>query len=258
MVQAVKFGGSKGALRGMLHLPQAGGPGPGVVIMHGFTGQRLESGFLFRALSRALETAGVASLRFDFYGSGESDGDFIDMTASSERADALAALDFFRSQDAIDAERVGMLGLSFGGFMTACTVGRRGDQVKAAVLWSAAGDSIKHKGEDLSEEDQRSLKERGWVDQSGLQLGRAFFGDIVQHDPYAEIAKYAGPVLVIHGTKDASVPLSHAEKYVGVLEARSKGATDHLFLQGADHVFLNWDHRQVIIPKTVDWFRAYL
>ena len=258
MVQAVEFAGSKGTLRGMLHLPRIGGPGPGVVIMHGFTGQRLESGFLFRALSRALESAGVASLRFDFYGSGESDGDFVEMTASTERADALAALDFFRSHEAIDTERVGMLGLSFGGFMTACTVGERPGEVKAAVLWSAAGDSIKRRGENLGQEAKRSLEERGWVDQNGLQLGRAFFDDIGQHDPYAEIARYAGPVLVIHGTEDEAVPLEHAEKYVGVLEARSHGLTDHLFLQGADHVFLNWDHRQVIIPKTVDWFGAHL
>ena len=258
MVQAVNFGGSKGTLRGMLHLPRAGGPAPGVVVMHGFTGQRLESGFLFRALSRALEAAGIASLRFDFYGSGESDGDFVEMTAATERADALAALDFFGAHEAIDTDRVGMLGLSFGGFMTACTVGERPDQVKAAVLWSAAGDSIKRKGENLAEEDKRSLEERGWVDQDGLQLGRAFFDDIGQHDPYAEIASYAGPVLVIHGTEDEAVPLEHAEKYVGVLEARSHGLTDHLFLQGADHVFLNWDHRQVIIPKTVDWFRMHL
>src|SRR2546426_5960176 len=63
----------------MIHRPErarARRGGPGVVLFHGFTGDRMESHWLFVKCSRALALAGIASLRFDFYGSGESEGEF--------------------------------------------------------------------------------------------------------------------------------------------------------------------------------------
>ncbi|MBN2582837.1 MAG: alpha/beta fold hydrolase [Planctomycetes bacterium] len=258
MVRMVEFRGSLGTVRATLHLPDGKGPHSGVVIMHGFTGQRLEPGFLFRETSRALEAAGIASLRFDFGGSGESDGDFADMTASTERADALAALDFMRSCDGIDPARVGLLGLSFGGFMTACTAGARPDQVKAVALWSAAGFTMQCKGWNLTPEQKQSLKDRGWLDLAGLRLSQAWLDDITRHDPFDEIAKYGGPVLLIHGTRDGSVPLQEAMHWVRTLKKRAGAATEHLFIEGADHVFMNCDHHQVVIPRTVRWFKELL
>jgi dipeptidyl aminopeptidase/acylaminoacyl peptidase len=258
MVAMVEFGGSLGTIRGSLHLPSGKGPHPGVVIMHGFTGQRLESSFLFREASRSLEAAGIASLRFDFGGSGESDGEFVDMTATTERADALAALDFLRSCDGVDRGRVGLLGLSFGGFMTACTAGARPDQVKAVALWSAAGFTMQAKTWNHTPEQRQSLKDRGWMDLAGLQLGQGWLDDIAQHDPFDEIGKYGGPVLLVHGTRDGSVPLVEAMHWVRVLKKRPGAITEHLFIDGADHVFMNCDHRRILIPRTVGWFTERL
>lgn len=68
-------------LRGMSHLPQGvDQPNSTVVLFHGFTGNRVEGHRLFYYLSKALEEVGVASVRMDFLGSGESDGDYADMT----------------------------------------------------------------------------------------------------------------------------------------------------------------------------------
>ncbi len=258
MMMPVEFEGPNGVLRGTLHLPEAKGPTPGVLMMHGFTGQRMECTFLFVQLSRALEAAGVASFRFDFFGSGESDGDFIEMTASTERADALAALDFFRRHEAIDADRVGLLGMSFGGFMTACTAGERPDQVRAAVLLSAAGNTLVRWQERMTDDERRALRERGWLDRGGLRQSAQFMDDLEKHRPFDEIAKYPGPVLVAHGTADETVPLSEAEEYVRVLEGRERGDTDHLFVEGANHPWANWDHRQALRERATDWFRKYL
>jgi dipeptidyl aminopeptidase/acylaminoacyl peptidase len=257
MMRFVEIAGPNGTLRGSLHLPDGPGPHAGVVLLHGFTGMRMESGFLFVGLSRALEAAGLASLRVDFFGSGESDGDFIDMTVSTERADALAILDFFAALPEIDAERIGLLGLSLGGFVASCTLPAR-PQVRAAALWSAAALSPRRWKDRVTPEAARSLAERDWMDWAGLRVSRRFLDDLPRHDPYAEIARYGGPVLVVHGTDDATVPLEEAEGYVRALAGRQNAESDHFYVDGGTHVFGNWDHRQAVYERTVRWFARNL
>src|SRR5690242_21961025 len=110
-------------LRGMVHFPEppVNGPVPGAVLLHGFTGDRMESHWLFVKCSRALARSGIASLRFDFFGSGESEGEFREATLETEITDAEDAVRFFRHQDGVDRERIGLLGLSLGGAVAALT-----------------------------------------------------------------------------------------------------------------------------------------
>src|SRR6516165_8124503 len=109
-------------LRGMVHRPVevAWRPAPCVVFFHGFTGDRMESHWIFVKCSRALAFHGIASLRFDFYGSGESDGQFDEVTLQGEVSDAEAAVEFFRKQKGVDGRRLGLCGLSLGGAVAAC------------------------------------------------------------------------------------------------------------------------------------------
>jgi alpha/beta superfamily hydrolase len=94
MQKAVEIQSRNLTLRGMLHIPEGvSGKVPIVCIFHGFTGNKMEPHFIFVKLSRMLEARGIASIRFDFGGSGESDGDFIDMTISHELEEAI---DFFK------------------------------------------------------------------------------------------------------------------------------------------------------------------
>ena len=82
-------------LRGYLELPDgmsAEAPVPLLVMFHGFTGTLSEKHFVLSRLSRRVVEAGVATLRLDFGGSGESDGEFIDVTPRTEVEDGLAIL----------------------------------------------------------------------------------------------------------------------------------------------------------------------
>src|SRR5208282_4030624 len=97
-----------------------------------FGGTRVEPHRLFVKTSRLLAREGVASLRLDFRGSGESEGDFQSMTLSREIKDAKAALDFLRSQPGVNLERVGILGLSMGGYVAA-SVAAQDPSLKALV-----------------------------------------------------------------------------------------------------------------------------
>ncbi len=120
MEQYVELNNSKGILRGVMHLPEDRGTKGmlrGVIMYHGFTGNRMEPGFMFVRFSRLLAENGIASIRFDFWGSGESGGTFDKMTLSGEIEDAEDILDYFKSRDEIDGSRIFLLGLSMGGLL---------------------------------------------------------------------------------------------------------------------------------------------
>ncbi|MCQ6268732.1 alpha/beta hydrolase [Fictibacillus sp. WQ 8-8] len=69
-------------LRGMSHKPKVNNLSkyPIVIIFHGFTGSRVDGNFLFVRFARELSRQGIGCVRFDFSGSGESDGSFTEMT----------------------------------------------------------------------------------------------------------------------------------------------------------------------------------
>ncbi len=67
----------------VLHVPEST-PAPGVIMCHGFTGHKAETHRLFVHTARDFAAHGLAVLRFDFRGSGDSAGDFRDMTITRE------------------------------------------------------------------------------------------------------------------------------------------------------------------------------
>ena len=94
-------------LRGMLHIPKdVSQKVPMVILLHGFCDDRNEINFVHNELSLRLCDAGIASVRFDMNGSGESDGRFEDMTVSSEILDAQAMLRYVRSLDFVDTKKI--------------------------------------------------------------------------------------------------------------------------------------------------------
>ena len=67
-------------LRGIVTLPDTEGKVPFAVHLHGFAGSCSGYKSMYTHLSRALAAQGIGSARFDFYGNGESDGEFEDMS----------------------------------------------------------------------------------------------------------------------------------------------------------------------------------
>lgn len=241
-------------LRGMTHVPPGPGPGPfpAVVFCHGLTGNRIESHFLFVTLARRLEKLGIASLRFDFAGSGESDGDFADMTTSGELADAERAVDYLCTRPDVDAQRLAVIGLSLGGCVAALLAGRRANQLKAAVLLAAVAEPAPIINSILMGKRGGQLANQGWIDMSGLKLSRAFIDELGTLDPLAAIAAFNRPVLVVHGTADNSVPSRQARSFADA-RARVPAPTDLHLLEGADHTFMTVDDTEKV-SELIDAF----
>lgn len=108
---------SEGAtLRGTLSLPDRRGASPAVVAAHGALGGSRDY-FLYRHLAELLSGCGVGTFRFDRRGEGASGGDsdasFAQLARDLSQATAAVA-----AHPRVDSARVGLWGLSQGGWIT--------------------------------------------------------------------------------------------------------------------------------------------
>lgn len=106
-------------LAGTLTLPRGAGPHPAVVLITGSGPQDRDEAIMghrpFFVLADHLTRQGIAVLRYDDRGVGESTGDFGAATHTDFAADALAAVAFLKSRKEIDGSRIGLVGHSEGG-----------------------------------------------------------------------------------------------------------------------------------------------
>jgi len=238
-------------LRGYIHIPDnVVGKVPAVAVFHGFTGNRMEPHFIFVKLSKALERENIASVRFDFSGSGESDGDFFNMTVSKEIDDARCILDYLFSLDYIDTDNISIVGLSLGGAIASFIAGEYKEKIKKVVLWAPAGNMLQVAKNVI--ENNPVISQYGYIDLGGLLLSRDFYLDLQNYDFFNEINKYQNKVLILHGTNDGAVPVSVGEKYKEVLGSRA----ELIKIEGADHTFNKHEWEDVVINKTVEFLKG--
>jgi uncharacterized protein len=270
MQQAIVLEHRGMTLRGMLHSPerQSDEHVPAVILFHGFTGNKLEPHQLFLKISRALEAAGLACFRFDFLGSGESDGDFHEMTLSGEVSDANAILDMVKNYPGVDKNRVNLLGLSMGGLVASLVAGSRPSDVHRLVLMAPAAtmyriaDELERKqaageidtvaiggsdGQGASEghdgNEGNGSNDLAY-DHSGNLVGQAFVDELRDLDAYAVAKGYDGPVLLIHGTRDEAVPYQVSHEY----QEKCYGDKATLrIIEGADHTFNRYTWESEVI-----------
>ena len=114
MKQKITFQNSKGDnIVGILSNLSENVDVPIIVLCHGFSSGKDSPTYV--DLEEQLNSKGVATFRFDFYGHGESDGEFEDITISEAVDDALKAIEFVKGKG---FSKVGLFGSSFGGITT--------------------------------------------------------------------------------------------------------------------------------------------
>ncbi|HEY5560939.1 MAG TPA: alpha/beta hydrolase [Clostridiaceae bacterium] len=235
-------------LRGMLHIPNnIKGRVPIVIMFHGFCGNKMGPHFIFVKLSRLLECNGIASIRFDFAGSGESDGDFIDMTLSSELEDANNILNYAKTLEFVDKDKIGIVGLSMGGAIASMLAGDRNKDISTMCLWAPAGNMQeiildKH----FIGDNHENFRKQGYFDVEGLLLGTGFVDNTIKLDIYKKSEVYDKKSLIIHGDRDDIVLLSASEKYIDIFGDKSQLK----IISGSNHTFDKYEWEKEVLDST--------
>lgn len=239
-------------LRGMVHFPSGRGPFPAVALFHGFGGQRMEPHFIFVKLSRFLAKNKIVTARFDFRGSGESEGEFQEMTIPQEVEDGMKIMDFLAGHPLVNREHLGIVGLSLGGCIALLVASER-DDIKCLVLWSAVADLEELIKQEQNEEQNEELTREGYTDSGGNKIGKSFLNTLSQVKKLETLSTYKGKALIIHCTEDKTVPLEHAYRFTQVLpSSRLKK------IEGADHTYNRVDWEEEVLKETVNFFREKL
>ncbi len=254
---------------GTLALPHGVARPPAVLLLHGFPGSRDELEIpaakegIFRRAARIWAGRGIASLRIDFRGNGDSEGAFADMTLQGQVKDALAALDFLAASPDVDGSRLALVGWSMGGAVGAAVAGRSRHRLSSVSLWAPGTnmpasmafllgpDTVR---EGLASGDTPVTAKLPWG--AEVVLKQAFFDSLYAIDPVAEIARYKGPLLVAVGSRDDVI---FPQPAAGQVLLDYHDGPEELWVQAMDHSFNAFEGVEMVdalIAKTGDFIAA--
>lgn len=250
-----------------LALPETGSqPWPLVVMAHGHGGSRDEGGG-FARLADMLGERGIASVRMDFPGCGDSRESLRENTIDHMLADLAAAREFALGQAPLDATRTGLLGYSMGGRLAMLSLAE-GFSYAAVVLWAPAASNGPRDfhtflgGVDrynsywkAAAQDGYTIITTPWNQQQELSL--AWFMGLEDSQPLAAMANYTGPLLVLHGETDEVIPATHSEPIAKVLLQSQRKV-----IPAGTHGLGFYDHApstaSLVLSETVEFFSRAL
>ena len=229
---------------GMLHTPDKTTETV-IVMCHGFTGNKQENKRLFVETARAFTKAGYAALRFDFYGSGDSAGEFCDSTISHNRANLVDAMKFVRDKG---FSKMVVLGISMGAATAILTLNQH--PTDAAILWSTVPDTqqLFHSTIPGYESQLSSLEE---IEYNGWLIKKSFWLDARNYNIQNSFKNLSMPKFIVQGTGDE--PL-FTEGFKA-LQKLAMPPADFYEIPGAGHTYQTVKHRRQIIRATLTWLK---
>jgi putative redox protein len=203
-------------------------------------------------IARSLNDAGIAVLRFDFTGLGQSEGEFADTNFSSNVADLLAAVDFMAREYVAPAI---LIGHSLGGTavlqaapevsaaVAVVTIGSPSEPVHVARMFSGSRD-------ELSEHGEATINLGG----RPFRMKQQFLDDLEQQDLRSSIGSLRKALLVMHAPLDNIVEIDNAS----ALFAAAKHPKSFVSLDDADHLLSRETDSRYAGRVLAAWASRYL
>jgi hypothetical protein len=205
---------------------------------------------IFRQVADTLGRRGIAVLRLDDRGVGESTGDFASATTAQRADDIRAGIAYLRTQREIDGRRVALVGLSEGGLI-APMIAATDPALRGIVLLAAPAST----GREIMEYQlrygieqtgsvapgQRDSVYRAEMAKLDARIPREpWLRFFLSYDPLPAAARVRRvPVLILHGTTDRNVPPGDAEKLARAFRRAGNGDVTVRMFEGVNHIFLH-------------------
>lgn len=250
-----------GEIAGTVVQPSGEGPFPAVLMLHGFASSRDEVGGMYQRLAASLGKRGIASLRIDFRGWGESGGGMENSTVTGMVEDAATGYAYLTGLDFVNSDEIGLMGFSLGGAVSLATSGQNPDWFQSMTIWSWGGNLAEEMGDTFTEEDLATAANEGQVTLDlgwrEVTLGAGFIDSLHALDVEAEFLNYSNAFLTVAGSED------FAGAYVDWFMDNAQGELKATYLvDGGDHIYAVLTEDQTmanaVIEITADWFAMTL
>lgn len=244
---------------GILHLPEKEKPVPAVIILHGFASHKIGTNRSYIQMADALAEVGIATLRFDFRGAGDSEGDISEMTLSGFVADARLAFEHISEDYRIDEKRIGLFGSSLGGAIAVLTASQL-QKIKALVLWAPVASGKLWYLDWIAQNPDKAqqVPSSALAYYRGVKVNPHFQQEFASMDATTHLKNLEQvPLLHIHGENDTTLSLMHQKAY----EAHRKNSpapTRFMTIPEAEHMLGLSAHFPEVMQTVVKWYQTYL
>lgn len=251
-VEWPSFDGTR--IPGWLALPRASKPPsgyPAIVWVHG--GPVSQTRPNFRPDIQMLLAQGFAVLlpnvRGSFgYGRAYAESDDLERRLDSVN-DLAHGRRWLASHPAIDGDRIGVMGQSYGGFMVMSAITEHPELWRAAVNYYGIADFATLLAGTGAWRSKHRAAEYGDPERDAELFARI--------SPIHRVDRIQVPVLIAHGTRDPRVPIGESEQFVTALQERQKKVT-YVTFDYAGHGFARPDHKRRIYAEVAKFFTDHL
>ncbi len=218
-----------------------------LIMCHGFTGNKIENKRLFVEAARAFAGSGYDVLRFDFYGSGDSEGDFSDTTVSHNIANLRDAIAWAKENG---YQHIGVLGISMGAATAILTLAEMPADV--LVTLSAVPD-MKQLFQEYVQDLDDKISEIKEFEYEGWLIKRDFWEDGIKYDIKGALARIRIPKFIVQGTADAPLFVEGFKAFQDVVIPPA----DFMEIPGAGHTYQTPTHRRQVIRQVLIWLQRH-
>lgn len=267
----IEIPGTRGNIPATIQLPAKSARGeelPLVVLCHGFTGNRQGDGH-FAPLAEDLAAHGIATVRLDFAGCGDSTEPYANYTLANMAADVDSVIGYM--QATYGTGKTALVGHSMGGRLASLYPQLGQYPVTALALWSPANGTGLQGLEFLSIDNFAAVEElaaradaEGSVAAWGVELSAAYIDGMRDSDPNAALQESGLPVLLTYSGNERILSDTTQTETKAAVESLSDGQVvldpfvngDHNYTSEdpATNTQLDADLRQV----TVDFLTSHL
>lgn len=206
-----------------------------VIVAHGIGGNKLGHKFVFKQFSDACTKQGISTIRMDFIGTGESEGEFNDTKHSDQVLQMKEIISFARNK--LGYNKIYLCSTTIGCYAMWNSV--NGD-IKGIINWNPICNFDRYE-----KNNYKSIDESGGIDMNGLYLNPSYIKDLgnLQRD----IFKLSCPVFCIQGELDFEA------KYDSVQKTCSDNDWEFLSIKGGNHLWEGNQVRTELFQKTIEF-----